>query len=308
MATSIDNAIVMQFSDQFDHAFQQRVPRLRRYVRMRTGVVGNQTQFNIMGESSMVEITGQRHSLTPWIDIASQSRWASKRDFNHPVMLDWADKPEVLIDLEQGYAMAGAMAAARTADGIIHSAVTGTAYSGVNGATPVTFDTTAITSAGAQQGAVGNLVAAGGTGLTVAKVRTVRAIFDAREVGVDDYNAGVRDAFVWIVNAGAMQQLMSETTATSGDFVSDKPLTEGTIHHFMGFDFYIYNGLANTTGTTFRTLVWHRMAMGFAIWRERDLFVDRLPEHNNSTGVSYMMSMGAVRIQDKGVLAVDVVL
>jgi hypothetical protein len=308
MATPIDNAIVMQFSDQFDHAFQQRVPRLRRYTRLRTGVVGNQTQFNIMGESSMVEITGMRHSLTPWIDIASQSRWASKRDFNHPVMLDWADKPEVLIDLEQGYAMAGAMAAARTADTIILGAVTGTAYSGVNGATANAFNTSAITISGAQAGTAGNLVAAGGTGLTVAKVRTVRGIFDAREVGVDDYNAGVRNAFVWVVNAGAMQQLMSETTATSGDFVADKPLTEGSVHHFMGFDFVIHNGLTNTTGTTYRTVVWHRLAMGFALWRERDLFVDRLPEHNNSTGVSYMMSMGAVRIHDKGVLAVDVVL
>jgi hypothetical protein len=219
----------------------------------------------------------------------------------------WQDKPEILIDLQSGYAMNGAMAAARTADGIIVAAVTGTAYQGAQGQTASAFNATAITSATAQ-GTLGNLLVSGGTGLTFAKTREARAILNAREVGIDDLGMQSRDAFVWVVNAGAMSQLMGETNAISRDYVEARPLEEGTIIYFMGFTFVIYNGLTNTTGTTYRTLLWHRDAVGFAIWRDRDLFVDRLPEHNNSTGVVYMASMGACRIQDKGVLAVDVVL
>ena len=222
-------------------------------------------------------------------------------------MLDWQDRAEILIDLQSGYAQNGAMAAARTADSIIAVAATGTAYQGAQGTVSSAFNTTGITSATAAT-TLGNVLAAGGTGLTAAKVREARAILNAREVGVDDLGMRDRNAFVWLVNAGAMSQLMAEATATSRDYVENSPLTEGAIVYFMGFNFVIYNTLVNTTGTTYRTIVWHKDAIGFAIWKERDLRIDQLPEHNYSTGVTYLASMGACRIQDRGVLAVDVVL
>jgi hypothetical protein len=255
----------------------------------------------------MEDITGKQHALTNWLDPQVTARWATKQDKTHPVMLDWQDKPEILIDLQSGYAMNGAMAAATTADAIIVAAAAGTASQGAQGQSTSAFNTTGITSATAQ-GTLGNVLVAGGTGLTFAKTREARAIFNAREVGIDDLGMQSRDAFVWVVNAGAMSQLMGETNAISRDYVESRPLEEGTIIYFMGFAFVIYNGLTNTTGTTYRTLLWHRDAMGFAIWRDRDLYVDQLPEHNYATGVTYLCSMGAVRIQDKGVLAVDVVL
>lgn len=307
MATGIDQAIVQQYSDQFDYAFQQRIPRLRRFCRLKTGVVGNQTQFPVLGSTEMEDITGKQHATTNWIDPQVTARWAQKQDKTHPVMLDWQDKPEILIDLQSGYAMNGAMAAARTADQIIAAAVTGTAYQGAQGQTASAFNATSITSTTAGT-TLGNVLAAGGTGLTYAKTREARAILNAREVGVDDLTAGNRDAFVWVVNSGSISQLMNETQAISRDYVEGFPLTEGSIVYFMGFMFVIYNALVNTTGTTYRTLVWHRESMGFAIWKDRDLRVDQLPEHNYSTGVTYLCSMGAARIQDKGILAVDVVL
>jgi hypothetical protein len=270
-------------------------------------VVGNQVSFPVLGDSSMEDITGKQHAVTHWIDPQVTSRWAQKQDKTHPVMLDWADKPEILIDLQSGYAMNGAMAAARAADAIIATAVSGTAYQGAQGTTQSAFNTTGITSATAATTA-GNLLVAGGTGLTYAKVREARAILNAREVGVDDLGLQDRTAFVWLVNAGAMSQLMNETQAISKDYVEGSPLTEGTVVYFMGFNFVIYNQLTNTTGTTYRSLLWHKDAVGYAIWAEKDLRIDQLPEHNYSTGVTLLCSMGATRIQDKGVLAVDVVL
>jgi hypothetical protein len=274
---------------------------------VKTDVVGNQTQFSVLGESSMNNITGHQHADTIWIDPQVTARWAPKGDYTHPVLLDWQDKAEILIDLQSGYAMNGALAAARTADAIIVSAVAGTAYQGAQGGTASAFNTTGITSATAAT-TLGNVLAAGGTGLTYAKVRETRAILNAREVGIDDLGNRDRNAFVWAVNAGAMSQLMNETQAISKDYIEGSPLTEGAVIYFMGFNFVIYNALTNTTGTTYRTLVWHRDAMGYAIWKERDLRIDQIPTKNYSTGVTYMTSMGATRIQDKGVLAVDVVL
>lgn len=255
----------------------------------------------------MEDITGKQHALTNWLDPQVTARWAQKQDKTHPVMLDWQDRAEILIDLQSGYAQNGAMAAARTADSIIATAVTGTAYQGAQGTTASAFNTTGITSATAKT-TLGNVLVAGGTGLTYAKVREARAILNAREVGVDDLGMRDRTAFVWLVNAGAMSQLMNEAQAISKDYIEGSPLTEGAIIYFMGFNFVIYNDLTNTTGTTYRTLCWHKDAMGFAIWKDRDLRIDQLPEHNYSTGVTYLASMGATRVQDRGVLAVDVVL
>lgn len=290
MATGIDQAIVLQYSSQFDYQFQQRIPRLRRFVRVKTDVVGSQTQFPVLNESQMEDITGKQHAVTNWIDPQVIARWAAKQDKTHPVMLDWQDRLEILIDLESGYAANGAMAAARTADQIIVAAVQGTAYQGANGTVSSAFNTTAITSATART-TLGNVLAAGGTGLTYAKVREARAILNAREVGVDDLGMRDRDAFVWVVSAGAMSQLMNEAQATSRDYIEGSPLTEGAIIYFMGFNFVIYNDLTNTTGTTYRTLVWHRDAVGYAIWKERDLRIDQLPEHNYSTGITYLCSI-----------------
>lgn len=301
MATGIDAAIVMQFDDQLQHAFQQQVPRLRAYVRTRQNVTGNQAQFQVLGASAALNITGQRHARTQWVDPQNTARWAPKNDFNHPVMLDWAEQQEILVDLEQGYAMNGAMAMARAADQLIIDASIGTAGTGANGTGTDTFSLAAVSS----DGLTGGLVANASAGLTVAKVRTVRGAFLAREVGLDDMMNRVQDAFVWVVSGVAMKQLMSETEAISHDFVSASPLEEGYIYRFMGFTF-IVSALLSTVASMRRTLAWHKQAMGHAIWKERDLTVDRLPEHNNSTGIQYMMSQGSVRIQNAGVLAIDV--
>lgn len=238
----------------------------------------------------MQDITGLVHAQTTWLDPQVTARWAPKQDKSHPVMLDWQTRPEVLIDLEMGYAANGAMAAARTADGIIATAVTAVAYQGPTGSVASPFNAATVTP-GTAATTAGNVLTAGGTGLTVSKTRQARGVFDAREVGVDDRASGIREAFVWLVNAGAMQQLLAEAEAINKDYVQDSPLTEGTIIYFMGFTFVIYNNLVNTTGTTYRTLAWHRDAVGFALWQERDLFIDRLPEHNNATGVNYMCKL-----------------
>jgi hypothetical protein len=80
MPTGIDQAIVQQYSSQFDYQFQQRIPRLRRFVRVKTDVIGNQTQFPVLGQSEMEDITGKQHAVTNWIDPQVTARWAQKQD------------------------------------------------------------------------------------------------------------------------------------------------------------------------------------------------------------------------------------
>jgi hypothetical protein len=71
---------IKSLSDNIRYAFQQKVPRLRRFVRVKTDVVGNQVSFPVLGDSSMEDITGKQHAVTNWIDPQVTSRWAQKQD------------------------------------------------------------------------------------------------------------------------------------------------------------------------------------------------------------------------------------
>lgn len=301
MASGIDAALVLAFDDQLQYAFQQQMPRLRQYVRVRTNVIGIQASFDVLGASEADDITGRRHAMTQWLDPQNTRRWAPKRDLNHPVLLDWNEPMEILIDLEQGYAMNGAMAMARAADRLILESAIGVANEGATGTTTSAFDTTALSA----DGLTGGLVVNGATGLTVSKVRAVRGAFMAREVGMDDIMNRTPDAFVWPVSGVAMRQLMAETEAISSDFVNSRPMEDGFIYRFMGFMFVV-TSLLSTVASMRRTIAWHKQAMGYALWKERDLTVDRIPTMNNATGIQYLMSHGSVRIQSTGVIAVDI--
>jgi len=304
MAQTIDPALVLQYHDQVMHLFQQRFQRLRQHVQVHTGVTGTMDSFDLLGSGNMQDITGERDADTEWQDAESTRRWSVKNDFNYPILIGRNDKLEMLIDLERGYAQNGAMAAARKADELIIDAMTATAATGQTGTGTSTYSTSVPTAGGGG----GNEIASGSVGLTVDKVRQARETLSAREAGVDDLEAGDTNAFVMVVSARQMRDLMEETEATSSDFISDHgarmPLVHGMIPFYMGFRLRISSQL-NTNGSSERqVLCWHRDAAGASIWAEPELSIDRIPTKNNATGIQYQLNMGAVRVQDEGMLSI----
>lgn len=303
MSESIDPAIVMQFGNMVEHLFQQKVERLRTHVRVKTGLRGDRAGFDLLGATNAVEITGQRDTDTVWQNPASTRRWAPKQDFDHSVLLGFQEQQEILVDLESGYARNGFMAKARKTDDLTIDAVTGTAITGQNATGTSSYSTSAPTASGGG----GNQIASGSVNLTVDKMREARAVFTAREVGIDDLEAGNIDAFTMVISGSQMRSLMEETEATSVDFISEagvrSPLVGGIIPFYMGFRLRLSAQL-NLTSTDRQVIAWHRDAMGLGIWVESFPTVDRLPTKNNATGIKLMFSMGAVRIQDNGVLSI----
>lgn len=328
MPQSVDAARVLQYADMVEHLFQQELARTREYVQVKDGITGaSMCSFDLAGPSEMQDISGQRGSQTQWLDVDSTRRWAPKSDFNHPVMLSRGDRLATITDLTSTYVENGVMAANRKLDKIVIDAAYGTANTGETGSSTSTFDTTAPTAPGAG----GNQIALSATGLTVAKMREARQHFLTRNVGVDDIRRGVQNAFVWLMSGFQMGELLAETEATSGDFVGQgmyreplsgqvMPLVDGWIRYYMGFYIVVTDQLPTDSNSDRVNLCWHRRAMGLGIWSGSDnanvdfdgaavtssfvVTVDRLPEHNNARGIQVMANMGAVRIQDKGVLAV----
>ena len=304
-----DDAIVMQYENDYDHLFQQQVSRLMPYARIKTGVRGNMTSFGLLGESEVSDITGISNGTTDWHDSPSYRRWAAKRDYQDAQKIDQEDQLEVLIDLEMGYAANSAMAMGRQMDKVLINAVTATAISGATGTGTAEYSTAVRLS----DGSVGNKVALNASGLTPDKMRNALAVLLAREAGLDELMMG-NSPFVWITNPRGHEQLMGFSEATTTDYLgveirngqevtSRMPLVGGRIPFYMGFRILISN-LLNLSGVNYINLAWHRKAMGLAIWGGRFTWAGLLPEHNFARGVAIKEHMGAVRVHDKGVLSV----
>lgn len=295
MAVTIPNWIVQQYADMTEHLYQQRFPRLRQYVRTKTGVRGERASFDRLGESEFNEIV-DRHGDTVYVDPDHTRRWVSKRDFDHAILLDRQDNLEILVNAQEAYVQNGAMAKARLGDKRILRAVEGNAYQGKDTTTTVALP-------------AGQIVAAGTDGLTPTKFRQARELHSEAEVGLDDLNMGMTESFVAVISPAGMRQMLAETEATSSDFIGSNgqrmPLVNGRIPEYMGYKIVQHNDLTITTGTTRRALFWHMSAVGLAIWEEEFMSIDPLPQKRHSMQIYRSCSMEATRIQDDGVVAVD---
>ena len=303
------DAFVLQFETEYDLLFQQRMARLAQDVRTKDGVTGTMAAFGLLGPSDVEDITGDRHGETTFTDDPSYRRWAVRRDYETAKMLDQEDEMSVLVDLQMGYTANSVAAMNRKADKVVIDAVTATAVSGATGTGTVAYSTTTAVA----DGSGGNQIPSSATGLTPDKMRLARAVFDAREVGVDEVEQGM-SPFVWVTTGGGHAQLLTFTEATSSDYIGVEivngaeiarrmPLVQGRIPYYMGFRIKISNQL-NLSGTDVVNLAWHTKAMGFARWAGRQITVDRLPTRHNATGLIIKEHFGAVRVHDLGVLSI----
>jgi uncharacterized protein (DUF697 family) len=307
MSTGLTNAQVKQYDDMVTMLFQQKYERLRKFAQAKYGVHGVMCSFDRIGESEMDEITGQLDVPTRWLNPQNKRRWARKRDFTHPVQLGVNEELEIILDMRSAYARNGAAAAARRCDQLIIEAITATALEGAEGTVSSAFDTTAPTTGGAG----GNQLASGATGMTQSKMELAKEVFNDREVGVDEQDA---DGFVMVMTAKQMRELMTDTRTVSRDFYEPlsgqkMPLVNGMIPYYMGFHLVLNSRYLplNASGEKL-ALAWHRDAVGFGMWAEMLLRIDELPTYNYATGITVQKHMGAVRVDDRGVLAISTVL
>ena len=305
-----DGALLLQFEMQYDLLYQQMISRLMTDVRVKPATNSLMTAFGLLGPSEDEDITGTRHGETHFSDDVSTRRWAVKQDRQVAKILDQQDALAIILDLEMGYLRNAISTMERRKDRILIAAATAIAQSGLTGTETSTFDTAAPTGATG-----GNQIAVGGAGLTPDKMRTARATFDARQVGVEGVTAGMNE-FVWVTNYKGHQDMLEFTEATTNDYLgtiylpggdiqqSRMPLVMGRIPYYMGFRIKLSEYLTDS-GSNKINLAWHREAMGFAHWgAERRIWVGELPTRNLAHGLIVQEHMGAVRIQDSGVLAI----
>ena len=300
-------AFIPAFQNVIVPLFQTDPDNLRSAVRTRT-ITGKSDHWERIGGTNLTQVTN-RHQATPYTPSTLSRRRLTLTDYAGSERLDKLDEVKMMIDprneMTQNLLMAWRREVARTL--ITAFNANAVSVSNVEATTNVALPASQV-------------IANGGTGFTVAKLRQINRLLD---------NAGVpRDGQRHVlVSAYAIEDLLADSQVTSADFTSMQNLMNGGASlinqgTFMGFQWHMISdavpddsavltgGLAAPllpkTGNIRTCYAWHKNAMGLSIGKEVTAEVDRLPEHMNLWQVMVQGSLGSTRILDAGVVTCDI--
>jgi hypothetical protein len=279
MSTQITTAMVEQYKANLQILQQQAESRLRGVCRVES-VVGKNAFFDQLGSTAAVLLTN-RHADTPLIDTPHLRRRVTLLDYGWADLIDELDNPKLLIDPQSSYAINARNAMNRAIDDAIISAASGTAYGGVAGGTTYTFDTTY------------KRVAHASAGLTLAKILSVKQMMDTDEIP--------DEGRCMVIGSKGLSDLLAETQVGSADYNTVKALVTGDINTFLGFKFIRSERL--TLASNVRTnLAWQRDSMLLALGADVKVDIGERRDKNMATQVYVRMSIGAVRMDEDGVV------
>lgn len=283
------DTVTRQFVTQFDSSLrllaQQKVSRLRGTVYDRGQVTGASFTINNLGDAGDFDENVTRHGDTIFSDIDHTARNVPMRDFFKALPLDRADIPKMLVNPVTGGQYMQQLLAARNrkVDDIIFQAALGTIGS---------VDSQASYSLPSSQ-----VIAAGGTGLTKAKIIQARSLFRANEADEEE-----ELFFLW--DSLAMQQILSDTTLTNADFMAGKMLQEGNVAgKWLGFTWVPFERVLNNGGVR-TTAAYAKSAIHFGTGYEKG-DVDKRPDKKNLWQTSMEASYGAGRQDEKKVVSIS---
>jgi hypothetical protein len=280
MSLFISEHHVLKFADDVMAAFQQGASRLRECVTVKGGVNGYSASFNRIQQidAATKSARQEQHSQQ---NADHYVRWADLVYRYNALALDPDDEDNILANPKNVYVTSIAGALGRATDNDIQTAALGSARSGQD-------RTGSVALPAAQK------VAAGGTGLTVAKLRSGKQILDTAEVpDTDRYLA---------INADGLNDLLGQTEVTSSDYASVKALVQGDVNAFLGF-----NVVRTEKVPALKAIMWHKSAIGLAISRDQNIRIAMRHDMHDAWEAYGAMHFGAVRIEDTGVVEISFV-
>lgn len=287
-ASSIQIGFVDKFRADFIMLAQQQMSRLRPYVRTDPDMLeGRFGYYDRIGAVNMTKRTA-RHQDTNIVEVPHSRRRVSLSDFEMGHLLDKQDLKKLSSDPKSKYMKNALAAANRQIDDLIIQAATANSFSidEDGAATPIALP-------------AGNVIAAGGTGLTLAKLLTAREILGTAEAEGED---GQPEILVF--SARQRTTLLNTTEVKSKDFNAVQALVKGEIDEFLGFKFIRTERLLRT-GTTRRCLAFQPNAIGLAIGEDVEVDIGPRRDKGNATQLLVTMQMDATRVEDERIVAID---
>ncbi len=270
MSTSINQAFIKQFEREVHEAYQRQGSKLRNTVRTIGNVNGSSTAFQKIGKGTAA--TKSTHGMVPVMNLAHASIECTLADYYAGDWVDRLDELKVNIDERQVIANAGAYALGRKTDELII-----TALAGVSG---------------------GQEIGDSNIGMTLTKVMTAFEKLGGADVPDD----GERYA---VVGWKQWSELLQIDEFSSADYVGadDLPFRGTQAKRWLGTLWIPHSGLP-VDSSDIRSCFWyHRTALGHAAGSD---VVTDITWHGDRAAhfVNNMMSQGAVRIDDTGIVEI----
>jgi len=291
MSDQITTARAVGFGKSVFHLAQQKGSKLREFCMVKPVNGVKREYFDRLG-STTASIKSARHQATPLTDSQHSRRAVDLTDYHWADLVDHEDNIRMLWDPKGPYQQAAMWALGRAYDDEIIDALGGTALTGEDGSGSATL-------ASYESGA--HVIANGGTGLTVAKLRQAYRLFETADVDT-------REGLVAVISPIAQDQLMQDVQVTSRDFTMNQVLADGTIDGktFMGMRFVVSTRLDVASDIRTCFVFAPKLAVAVAEAQAPQSFIDRRPDVSQAWQVYVRMSMGGVRLQEQAVVSVDI--
>lgn len=280
MSLNIDTALVKGFETGVMHVAQQMGSVLRDTVMVDRVSRGEEFAWDVLGVSDPQEIT-TRHAKTPMGNIDHTKRWATPHVFAAAEGIDKADALRTINDFTNPYTEAIGMGFGREFDRQIIAAANGSAKTGKTGSGSVALPA-------AQK------ILHQTAGLTKEKINDAAKRLRA---------AHVMKPWFMVVTADQVEDMMNDQEITSADYNSVRLLMQGEIDTFGGFKWRVSQELTDD-GTSRLCLAYGKRYMKLAVQKEPEARISERDDLNYTTQVWFQAMVGAVRMQDVGVVQI----
>lgn len=287
---AITEAFRNEYNDVLLHLVENKGNRLLKTVLFDPEFSGEAKYYDQLGQTAVITRTS-RNQATPIIDALWDKRKLTAVDYIHNFVVDKGDSLSMAINPNTGLVKSQGRAFSRATDKVIYDSLLGTAYSGKAGTTSNTISNT-VTCTG---------------GLTIAKLLEIKETLDLEDV--DDPE---EDERFLVLTAYEITDLLNTTEIKSSDYDTVKALAAGTVNSFCGFNFIRLSPTSKTNGILTRAsnvnycVAYVKSGLMFGAKKGLESRVDERKDLNYSTQFWAEKIMGAVRLEEEKVVAVNV--
>ena len=280
-----------EFADNLLRRYQQEKSRLMPFVQTEEFSGERKDYPRITPASDPTNITAAaRGSATPYREADFDKRWAYPAFFEETThFAQWDEKLLGSIALPNSDVQKNHVSAfMRQFDKEVILAALGSVQTGKLGTTPVALP-------------AGQKIAAGGTGMSLAKLLTTLDILDAADEDAAD-DGTLEKVFCWTVKQ--RNSMLNLLEVKSSDYNTVKALAEGRMTSYMGFTFkLLQNALPLAAGV--RSCVAFRQGALRGIKCMKPSTITIRDDIRNALQIYDTGGMGFARVHDEGVVQID---
>ena len=292
MVDSIDQSLIIEFSDLVHKVAQQKTSRLKPHAQIKQ-MSGDVFAYDGLGRVEAREVSGRNVAAT-FDDIQHNRRKIIRKRYVVNLPVDASDVRGALLNPESNYADAIANAAVRQYDRTIYDAAFASVLTGRDFETTVTAATDGVTTVDATGG------------LTYEKLLEIGENFMNDDVGVES------DESIYLTITGAEHTaLMKEVELTSSDYNRQYNVEKGKMIEAAGiklipFAASVPSPIIPVAGGERKLLAASSRGLCLGISKDMSIKIQERNDLIETTQVQVVFEIGAVRTEGVLVQQVDV--